>query len=80
MGACTLPGFLGFKNWFNAHFSDLCDIHDLQYDIGYPRKRADIELAIGIADRNYPAMAVLTYIVVRLVGWAHYSKEKPRHV
>lgn len=31
MGKCTVPKLLGFKRWFDKHFGDYCEWHDLRY-------------------------------------------------
>ena len=75
--SCTTPKILGFEKWFNRNFSDLCDIHDRDYTSQIiSRKVSDTLLMIGIAERGYPTMAVLTYIYCRLLGWYFWYRRK----
>lgn len=69
-----MPRAFGFHAWYEEKFGDLCKQHDHHYTTAYPRKQADLELTAGIVLRGYPALALLTYIFVRGIGWKHYRK------
>ena len=72
MPRCTMPYMPWFRVWFNTKFGDLCERHDLHYQQKYPRKMADIELAVGIINRGYPLFGFLAYFAVRIFGRWHY--------
>lgn len=67
---CTIPAIFGLRKWFESRFSDLCQHHDLTYEARHgTRRRADLELYAGMVKRGYPLTGVLSYLVIRAIGW-----------
>lgn len=71
-----MPRALGFRQWFETRFSDLCEKHDLDYCGTKPRRQSDCELAGAILARGYFVFAVLTFFFVRLFGVSHYNRRQ----
>lgn len=72
MPVCTMPSIPCFRKWYNEQFKDLCEQHDYCYANQYPKKDADIDLMIGIMQRGYVWLGIITYICVRSFGVYNY--------
>jgi hypothetical protein len=74
MARCTIwpPRF---RKWFQKRFGDLREEHDKHYMLRYKTKSyADMQLAKGIWDRGYKALAVGAWIFCQTVGWWYWVK------
>ena len=59
MANCTVPKFLGLKEWFDKHFADECEWHDLRYVLrDKPKTVADFIVAWRIG-RKYKWSAIV---------------------
>lgn len=76
MGSCSVPRLLGFKNWFDERFGDLCENHDSLYTSksAVSRYDADCKLAGSMFFRGYPFFAIITFVAVRSFGWLFYKR------
>lgn len=71
---CTIPKIFGFREWFENHFGDLCEIHDIQYiEKNITRKDSDLQFVRGMRNRGYPILAFFSYLVIRPVGWFYWN-------
>ena len=77
MPVCTMPKIPWFRDWYNEQFKDICQAHDDAYKDRIPRKDADIELLIGIVQSGYVLIGFTSYIMIRLIGWINYERQRP---
>lgn len=50
---CTVPKILGFRDWFERSYGDLCEVHDAAYDEGKELLKADLKFIGGMISQDW---------------------------
>lgn len=70
---CTVPKILGFRDWFEERFGELCKQHDETYIAQQggevARLMADLRLTSGMWSRGYWWFAIPTQAFLTGLGW-----------
>lgn len=70
---CTVPKILGFREWFESRFSDLCAAHDASYiaqkggELG--RFIADAQFSMGMWSKGYRWLSIFSFYIIWVAGW-----------
>ena len=80
MPACTMPKIPFLRDWYNREFEDLCEIHDLLYELRFDKGLSDDWLVENIRFNGHPYAAFFTRISLFFVGWFYYSRAGKKYV
>jgi len=74
MARCSVPRILGFGDWFDSRFDDLCHEHDRRYKTLNPLKKlqADFIFARGVAKKGYPEFGVVCFTILITAGTLYW--------
>lgn len=71
---CTIPDILGLREWFEGKYGQCCKVHDKDYaEKNFTRAAADKRFYMCMRGHGSWFVAVLAYVMVRLIGWIHYN-------
>jgi hypothetical protein len=76
--------------WVDGFWGYCCKLHDLAYEIGVERAKADWDLLMCVASSASSSgdawwmglvalvMAILMFVTVRILGWLYYPHKKTK--
>ena len=74
MARCSVPRILGFGDWFDSRFDDLCHEHDRRYKTLNPLKKiqADFSMSSKVCQRGYVLLGIVSLCFLLSFGTVYW--------